>query len=121
MTHSARSGTSHGRSVLIRTPVCRCSSDRYSATQTSMDHLLGALLEIVFGTFLVGTGRVIVAVLTLGRWRGASMFDTEESVYGAAGALSFVRDGQRVVTTTGTGMLGFLFYVALATVLIAFA
>jgi hypothetical protein len=86
-----------------------------------MDHLLGALLEIVFGTVVVGTGRVIVAVLSLGRWRGASMFDTEESIHGGAGALSFVRDGQRVVTTTGTGLLGFLFYLLLAVVLIACA
>lgn len=87
----------------------------------TMDHLLGALLEFVFNLVLVGTGRVIVAVVTLGRWRGASMFDSEESIHGAAGALSFVRDGQRVVTTTGMGMLGFLFYFLLITLLVVAA
>ena len=46
------------------------------------------------------------------------MFDTEESVHGAAGALSFVRDGQRVVTTTGLGLLGFIFYLLLAVALV---
>lgn len=86
-----------------------------------MDHLLGALLEVVFGTVFVGTGRVIVAVFSLGRWRGASPFDNEERIYGGAGALSFVRDGQRVITTTGTGLLGFLFYFLVAVVLIASA
>ena len=86
-----------------------------------MDHLLGALLEVVFGTVFVGTGRVIVVVFSLGRWRGASPFDSEESIYGGAGALSFVRDEQRVVTTTGTGLLGFLFYLLVAVVLIASA
>jgi hypothetical protein len=83
-----------------------------------MDHLLGALFEFLIHAFFVGTGRVIIAVFTLGRWRGASMIDAEEMTYGAAGALSFVRDGQRVITTTGNGLLGFLFYVALAAVLI---
>ena len=83
-----------------------------------MDHLLGALLEVVFGTVFIGTGRVIVAVFSLGRWRGASPFDSEESIYGGAGALSFVRNGQRIVTTTGTGLLGFLFYFVVAVVLI---
>ncbi len=84
-----------------------------------MDHLLGALLEFVFGTVLVGTGRVLVVVLSVGRWRAASMFDNEERIHGGAGAFSFVRDGQRVITTTGSGLLGFLFYVLLVVVLIA--
>jgi hypothetical protein len=86
-----------------------------------MDHLLGALLEVFFGTIFVGTGRVIVAVFSLGRWRGVSPFDSEEKIYGGAGALSFVRDKQRVVTTTGTCLLGFLFYFLVAVVLIVSA
>lgn len=79
-----------------------------------MDHLLGALAELVFNVLLVGTGKVIITVVSLGRWRGASIFDTEERVHGAAGSLSFVRDGQRVITTTGMGLLGFVFYLLLA-------
>jgi len=38
-----------------------------------------------------------------------------------SGALSFVRDGQRVITTTGMGLLGFVFYLLLAVALIALA
>ena len=86
-----------------------------------MDHLLGALVELVFNVLLVGTGKVIIAVVSLGKWRGGSMFDTEESVHAAAGALSFVRDGQRVITTTGMGLLGFVFYLLLGVALIALA
>jgi len=86
-----------------------------------MDHLLGAFFEVVFGTIFVATGRVIVAVFSLGRWRGASPFDNEEKIYGRAGALSFVRDGRRVVTTNGTCLLGFLFYFLVVVLLIASA
>jgi hypothetical protein len=49
------------------------------------------------------------------------MFDTEESIHGGAGALSFVRNGQRVITTTGMGLLGFVFYLLLAAVLVVSA
>lgn len=83
-----------------------------------MDHFLGAALEYLFTVVLVGTGRIVVGVLSFGRWRGASMFDKEEGTFGGAGALSFVRDGQRVVTTTGQGLLGFLFYFALVALLL---
>ena len=83
-----------------------------------MDHLLGAALEFVFAVILVSTGRIVVSVLSFGRWRGASMFDKEEGKFGGAGALSFVRDGQRVLTTTGQGLLGFLFYFALVALLV---
>jgi hypothetical protein len=82
-----------------------------------MDHLIGALLELVFNVVLVGTGRLIVAVVSFGQWRGASMFDDEESIHGGAGALSFVLNGQRVITTTGMGLLGFLFYMVLVVAL----
>ena len=76
------------------------------------------LAELVITVVVVGTGRVLVTVLTMGRWRVASMFSTEEQVHGPAGALSFVRDGQRVVTTTGQGFLGFGFYVLVAITLV---
>ncbi|MGO4395761.1 hypothetical protein AB4Z46_30830 [Variovorax sp. M-6] len=42
--------------------------------------------------------RLIVAVIAFDQWRGASMLDDEEHIHGGAGAGSFVRNGQRVVT-----------------------
>ena len=49
------------------------------------------------------------------------MFDNEESVHAGAGALSFVLNDQRVMTTTGMGLLGFLFYLVLVVALVTSA
>jgi hypothetical protein len=71
--------------------------------------------EIIGGVFMmvtVITGRVIVRLVSLGRWRGEPLFGNEGRIYGAAGALSFVRDGQRVITETGLMFVGLAFYVA---------
>ena len=71
--------------------------------------------EIIGGVFMmvtIITGRVIVRLVSLGRWRGEPLFGNEGRIYGAAGALSFVRDGQRVITETGLMFVGLAFYVA---------
>lgn len=71
--------------------------------------------EIIGGVFMmvtVITGRMIVRLVSLGRWRGEPLFGNEGRIYGAAGALSFVRDGQRVITETGLMFVGLAFYVA---------
>ena len=62
-----------------------------------MDELIGA----VIGVISIEIGRLAVRVFSLGRWRGEARLGDESRVFGAAGALSFVRDGQRVVTDTG--------------------
>jgi len=72
--------------------------------------LLGwVLVELV----LIGTGKAAVTLATLGRWRGEQLSSRESRVHGLAGALSFVRDGQRVVTRTGLLFVGIGFYVVL--------
>jgi len=73
------------------------------------------LVELV----LIGTGKVVVTLATLGRWRGERLSSREGRVHGMAGSLSFVRDGQRVVTRTGLLFVGISAYVLLALAAIA--
>lgn len=82
-----------------------------------MDEVIG----IALGTVVTLTGRLVVSVLTLRHWRSESLDGQEGRVHGAAGALSFVRDGHRVVTTTGQLFVGIAFYALLAGGLIAYA
>jgi hypothetical protein len=51
-------------------------------------------------------------------WRGEQFGGTEGRIHYAAGALSFVLYGQRVVTRNGMMFLGIAFYVALAITLV---
>ena len=74
--------------------------------------LLWAAIEIAF-VLLAFTGKVVVAVASFGRWRSEKLSGIEGHIYGAAGALSFKRDGQRVVTPTGLLFVGGLFYALL--------
>ncbi|MBS0455434.1 MAG: hypothetical protein JSS14_29390 [Proteobacteria bacterium] len=67
-----------------------------------MDSLAIALINVV----LVLTGKVLVALVSLGQWRGERLTKDEARIYGPAGALSFVRDGQRVVTALGLSVVG---------------
>lgn len=75
------------------------------------------LLEVV----LAFTGRGVIRALSFGRWRSESLDGDEGRVFGAAGALSFVRDGQRVVTATGAVFAGIAFYIVLFLVFLACA
>ncbi|MDM0015018.1 hypothetical protein QTH87_21410 [Variovorax sp. J22P168] len=72
---------------------------------------MDALLEIP----LVLTGKVLVHLLSLGRWRGEGLASTEAQTYSAAGALSFVREGRRVITVAGLTLIGVAFYGLLLT------
>jgi hypothetical protein len=86
-----------------------------------MDLLLSVLLETVIKVVIVGTGRLLVTVLSFGRWRSASFFTDEEKTHGGAGVLSFVQDGQRVATTTSLVILGLVFYFVLASIFVILA
>lgn len=80
--------------------------------------------EIVAGVvgFIVRqTGRVVVWLVSFGQWRGEQLRGDEGRIHGAAGALSFVRDGRRVITDTGLLFFGIAFYVGCFVVLIAYA
>ncbi len=64
-------------------------------------------------------GRAIVWLVSFGKWLGEPLFGVEGRIYGAAGALSFVRDGRRVIFDTGLLLVGVAFYVVLLAVIIA--
>jgi hypothetical protein len=69
--------------------------------------LLAGLLELL----LVGTGKVVVAVVSFGRWRGEKISRNEGRIYSAAGSLWFRRDGRIVVALNGLLFVGIIFYV----------
>lgn len=75
----------------------------------------------VLGVIARQTGRVVVWFVSFGRWRGEKLLGDEGRIYGAAGALSFVRDGRRVITDTGLVLFGIAFYVALLVATIGYA
>jgi hypothetical protein len=80
--------------------------------------------EIITGVlrFIVRqTGRVVVWFVSFGQWRGEQLRGDEGRIHGAAGALSFVRDGRRIITDTGLLFFGIAFYVVLLVVTIAYA
>ena len=76
--------------------------------------MLCSVLEVV----LVFTGAQMVDVLSLGRWRTEDARNKEARMFAPAGALSFRRDGQRVVTATGVYIAGSAFYAVLAVLLV---
>ena len=80
-----------------------------------MDEIIGGVL----GVFTIQTGRVVVWLVSFGKWRGEPLFGDEGRIYGAAGALSFVRDGRRVITDTGLLFVGVVFYVIFVALIIA--
>jgi len=82
-----------------------------------MDEIIGGMLGVV----AIQSGRIVVWLVSFGKWRGEPLFGDEGRIYGAAGALSFVRDGRRVITETGLLFVGVAFYVVLLAVIIAFA
>ena len=84
-----------------------------------MEELLAFVVWLLVEVILLKTGKAVVSLGTLGRWRGEKVSEKEGRIHGLAGALSFKRDGQRVITTNGLLVVGFLFYFALAALLIA--
>jgi len=79
-----------------------------------MDEIIGGVL----GVIAIQTGRVVVWLVSFGKWRGEPLFGDEGRIYGAAGALSFVRDGRRVITDTGLLFVGVVFYVVFVALII---
>jgi hypothetical protein len=80
-----------------------------------MDEVIASVL----GFIVKQTGRVVVWLISLGKWRGEQLTTDEASIYSAAGSFSFIRDGKRVITDTGLMFFGIAFYVLLVVVLIA--
>ena len=86
-----------------------------------MEELLSFAVWVVVELLLIGTGRAVVSLATFGRWRGEQLGSGEGRVYGMAGALSFKRDGRRVITRVGLLLAGLAFYVVSAVGLVAWA
>ena len=83
-----------------------------------MVEVIGWLLWSSIDLVLVFTGKIVVTAASFGQWRGERWSCKESRIYGAAGALCFKRDGQRVFTTTGLLWVGALFYVLLVVILL---
>lgn len=81
-----------------------------------MDTLLVTALDV----FLTLTGKLLVPVISLGRWRASPLGTNEECIHSAAGSLWFVRDERLVVTHTGQLFLGVVFYILLVIALLAY-
>jgi hypothetical protein len=82
-----------------------------------MDEIIGGMLGII----AIQTGRALVWIVSVGKWRGEPLFGDEGRIYSAAGAFSFVRDGKRVITKSGLSIVGGVFYLALFAAAIAVA
>lgn len=78
-----------------------------------MDALGSVLGWLLVDVLLVSVGRIAVFVVSLGRWRGERVGGNEGRTYAAAGALSFVRQGRRVITRTGLLFAGVVFPILL--------
>lgn len=78
-----------------------------------MEEGLGYILCLLLDYIIVYTGKGVVTVFSLGRWRGECIGQREERIYSPAGALSFVRDGRRVIAINGLLFSGIGFYVIL--------
>lgn len=72
-----------------------------------MDEIIGGAVWLL----VTQTGRLVIWVLSFGRWRGEPLFGDEGRIFSAAGSLWFSRNGQVVLTHTGLMFLGIAFYV----------
>lgn len=70
-------------------------------------------LWLVLDTLLMLTGKVVIRLASLGQWRGENLIQGEARIHGPAGALSYLHDGQRVITGLGLSIVGALFYCVL--------
>lgn len=75
-----------------------------------MTDVVVVILWSVVEMLMVGTGALVVRLVSRGRWRTEPRGCNEARTFGAAGALSFLREGQRVVTANGLMFAGLMFY-----------
>lgn len=74
-----------------------------------MAEFVASILWLIVEVVLVYAGKAAVWCVSVGCWRSESLGGEEGRIYAAAGGLSFVRDGQRVVTPTGQLFAGLAF------------
>ena len=90
-------------------------------TLSLMAEIITAFVWELLELFLAFTGKFVVWALSFGRWRSESLRENESRVFAAAGALSFVREGQRVITSTGLVFAGLAFYILLVFLALVYA
>ena len=78
-----------------------------------MAEIVAAFMGEALALVLAFTGKILVWAISLGRWRSEPLREDENRVFAAAGALSFVREGRRVITNTGLIFAGLTFYILL--------
>lgn len=78
-----------------------------------MLELLAALAWVAMELVIALSGKLFVQMISLGRWRSESLDGVEGRMHWPAGALSFKRDDQRVITSSGLVLAGLAFYVLL--------
>ena len=107
-----------GKNECPEYPAQSSLSRRFFGTHhtSHMDEIIAGVL----GFLVRQTGRVAVWLVSFGRWRGEQLLGDEGRIHGAAGALSFVRDGRRVITNTGLLFFDITFYVVLFLIAIAY-
>lgn len=76
-----------------------------------MDAIVTFTGWLLIDVLLIALGRLAVFIASLGRWRGDRLGGDEAKVHAAAGALSFVHEGRRVITRTGLLFAGLAFAV----------
>jgi hypothetical protein len=77
-----------------------------------MEEALAWLVYTFADIALVGTGHIVVRLLSMGRWRGQSWEGREARTFSAAGSLWFKHEGRLIITTTGLLLVGAAFYVS---------
>jgi len=86
-----------------------------------MAEIVAAFVGEALALVLAFTGRILVWAISFGRWRSESLREDESRVFAAAGALSFVREGRRVITSTGLIFAGLTFYLLLVIMSLVYA
>lgn len=76
-------------------------------------------MEGLVELFFVLLGKLVVPILTFGLWRGERLTTDEYKIHSAAGALSFVVDGQRVISHIGLLFVGVVTTIATVILLLA--
>jgi hypothetical protein len=85
-----------------------------------MEEFVAFVAWLVIEVILIQTGRAVIAIATFGRWRGEAISGNEGGIHAPAGALSFVRDGRRVVTANGMLFVGVAFYILVVFALVSY-
>jgi hypothetical protein len=85
-----------------------------------MGDILIAVAWTALEFVLVSTGALAVRLVTQGRWKNEGLNSTQYMIHAAAGGLTFMMDGRRVVTTTGQTVVGAAIWVAVIGISIYF-